>query len=143
MARTFVITSHLYEGELHYTYNEAELLIGFKVEGEVDQQRLEHILQHLPTTRQNLESMVKLRQKKGTIKTYVELQENISFEKFWETYPRKIGKIETQRTFAKLKEHERKAALTFVAAYKKQADKDQVAYLYPATYLNKKRWEDG
>ena len=140
--KTYVIESRRWNGEIVYSYNDAGLLVEYKALCKIDDERLMLILQHLPLTKERLLEMVKIAQKNGTLIAFYERHQQVDFGAFWAAYPRKVAKAEAQKAFAKLKEGEQSKALDYLPAYKKQADRDGVAYLYPATYLNQKRWLD-
>lgn len=142
MNRTFVIQSTLLTGELKYTYNPDGLLIGFHVEAELSAESLTKILQNLPLTQSQFDFLVESRRKAGTLKSVIELKETYDFDRFYAAYPRKLAKADAQKAFQKLKDFEQIKATEQIKAYKKQCDKDKVSYLYPATYLNSRRWDD-
>jgi hypothetical protein len=70
-----------------------------------------------------------------------------SFATFWEAYPRKVGKQDAQKAFAKVNPDETLLAVMLTAIEKaKQTEgwqKEKGKYIpHPATWLNGKRWED-
>lgn len=69
------------------------------------------------------------------------------FDRFWEAYPRKTGKGNARKLFAKLKPSEEllEKMLKAIEAAKQspQWQRDGGQYIpYPATWLNQERWED-
>ena len=69
------------------------------------------------------------------------------FNRFWEMYPKKIGKGAARSSFIKLKPSEALTAkmLDAIAKAKQTAQwqKDRGQYIpNPATWLNQSRWED-
>lgn len=69
-----------------------------------------------------------------------------SFESFWRSYPRRVGKQAALRAWKKLSPAKRAAALSgepaFVAAYE-AADPDRRRFCpHPATWLSQGRWDD-
>lgn len=71
----------------------------------------------------------------------------LSFEKFWEVYPRKVAKQNAYKWFLKHKPNEEllEKILTAIEKYKKteQWQKDGGQFVpHPTTWLNGKRWED-
>ena len=68
------------------------------------------------------------------------------FDLFWEAYPRKKGKRDAMRAFAKLRGKEDLSTLLSALERQKQSQqwtKDNGQYIpYPATWLNGCRWED-
>lgn len=70
------------------------------------------------------------------------------FKRFWNAYPRKVGKAKAQRAFEKLNADEALLA-EMLAAITQQTkalgweDKSKWKYIpHPTTWLNQKRWED-
>lgn len=66
------------------------------------------------------------------------------FEKFWEAYPRKVGKGAAQNSWRKAKPP-LDAVLTAIRKARQSQDwqKDRGAFIpHPATWLNQARWED-
>lgn len=67
-----------------------------------------------------------------------------AFDKFWEVYPKKVGKEAARKAFAKVKV----PLETLIAAIEKQKKskqwtKEKGQYIpHPATWLNQGRWED-
>ena len=69
------------------------------------------------------------------------------FERFWACYPRKVGKGNAQKIFAKLKPSEEMLGgmirAVELAKQSPQWQRDGGQYIpYPATWLNQERWED-
>lgn len=70
-----------------------------------------------------------------------------SFDEFWQAYPKKVGKAEALKAFAKLKpdRHALQTMLDALAWQRELADWRKEAGRFvpnPATWLNKQRWED-
>lgn len=75
------------------------------------------------------------------------LAEDPYFEKFWQLYPRKAGRIDARRAWNSLTAAEAQAALIHVAVYAtiwEQAPLDRRQFVkYPASWLRAKAWQDG
>lgn len=68
-----------------------------------------------------------------------------AFERFWEAYPRKVGKKDARRSFDKLRGVKTETLLEAVERQKQslQWQKDNGQYIpNPATWLNRGQWED-
>lgn len=67
-----------------------------------------------------------------------------NFETFWSKYNYKMGKVEAEKAFKKLKDSDKKLAIVAIKKYDSDVNNSfpKVAKLYPATYLNKKRFLD-
>ena len=69
------------------------------------------------------------------------------FEKFWQSYPRKVGKGAARRAFMKLKpSYDLTLKMIDAIDWQKKTDqwqKDNGQYIpHPTTWLNQERWED-
>ena len=75
------------------------------------------------------------------------VRESTCFEKFWNAYPRKVGKGAAEQSFKKYRPDD-ELLKTILAAIENQKrleqwQKDNGKYIpNPATWLNQKRWED-
>jgi len=68
-----------------------------------------------------------------------------SFDEFWGSYPRKVGKQAARKAFARLKPADRAATLAAVSEFAASAlvaDSDPDLIPHPATWLNQGRWDD-
>lgn len=69
----------------------------------------------------------------------------IEFERFWASYPRKVGKTDAKRSFLRIKGVSIDTLIDAVEQQKQslQWQKENGAYIpNPATWLNQGRWED-
>jgi hypothetical protein len=66
------------------------------------------------------------------------------FERFWQAYPRKVGRVKAEAAFSKVTE-DITVLLSAIARQKKSAQwqKDNGQFIpHPTTWLNGKRWQD-
>lgn len=67
------------------------------------------------------------------------------FERFWETYPRRLAKKDAERAWKKIPAHKQmdvmEALRKHLTMWKQQGTEKQFIP-YPATWLNGARWED-
>lgn len=84
--------------------------------------------------------------KNNNIKEHNIKEENINnhFEKFWDKYPRKIGKGAARKAWQKaIKTHQPKTILEGVSNYANHPDLPEMSYIpHPSTWLNQERWMD-
>ena len=66
----------------------------------------------------------------------------ISFEVFYKLYQHKVGKLEAERAWKRLNKADQLKAITKINAYNGFLKRKQIAKVYPATYLNKRRFDD-
>ncbi len=65
------------------------------------------------------------------------------FSEFWLAYPKKVAKEDAIKAFSKIKlDDELFNKIIDAIKHQKLSDKDKQFVPYPATWLNKKRWED-
>ena len=65
------------------------------------------------------------------------------FDKFWQTYPRRVAKQDARRAWIKLKVDDALLALILRALQGQVIGWSDIQYVpYPATWLNGRRWED-
>lgn len=69
---------------------------------------------------------------------------NQSFEEFWNHYPKKLNKTEAKQAFLKaIKKTKPETIIEGVITYSKKRDLPEHQFIpYPATWLNKARWEN-
>lgn len=69
----------------------------------------------------------------------------ISFEDFYNLYPRKISRSNAEKSFKKLNKKDKSLAYDGIIKYNRfwEENKTEPQYIpYPSTWLNQKRWED-
>lgn len=65
------------------------------------------------------------------------------FERFWNQYPRKVGKAKAQTSWGRLNTADRADALAALPSHVRSwKDKDEQYIPHPTTWLNGRRWED-
>ena len=70
---------------------------------------------------------------------------DITFDKFYKLYPRKIGRVVAQRSFKKLNKRDKQLAYDGLVNYIKfwESSKTEKQFIpHPSTWLNQRRWED-
>jgi len=66
----------------------------------------------------------------------------ISFEEFWREYPRKVGKLKAEKSWARHRLHHEKV-MEGLHSWLNSLDWQDVQFIpYPATFLNSRRWEE-
>lgn len=71
------------------------------------------------------------------------VKQELTFDDFWEAYNYKVDKEVARRRWNALTTKDRIAAYNFIPAYDDFLKKKSLGKLYPSTYINKKRWNDG
>lgn len=67
----------------------------------------------------------------------------MTFDDFWEIYPKKVAKGSARKAFAKISASEHKKIVDGIGRYKDSGLWNDWQFIpYPATFLNQERWED-
>jgi hypothetical protein len=95
-------------------------------------------------TSENLTSENLTLKKTIDIEHYKKENYMLDFEKFWEVYPRKVGKGAALTSFKKaVKKTEASVIIGAVIDYVQSGKMPDMQYIpYPATWLNQERWND-
>ena len=70
---------------------------------------------------------------------------DITFDKFYNLYPRKVGRYVAEKHFQKLSKKDREDAYNGLINYAKfwKAEKTEKQFImHPSTFINQRRWED-
>lgn len=67
---------------------------------------------------------------------------NLSFDTFYNLYKHKVGKLEAQRAWNKLNKSDQLKAIKQIKAYEGFLHRKRIEKVHPATYLNKRRFDD-
>lgn len=67
---------------------------------------------------------------------------NLDFTTFYNLYKYKVGKLEAQRPWKKLNKADQLKAIKQIKAYEGFLRRKRIEKVHPATYLNKRRFDD-
>ncbi len=73
------------------------------------------------------------------------MSKDVTFERFYNAYPRKVGRYTAEKGFKKLSNKEREEAYKGLKNYLKywKVTETEKQYIpHPSTFINQKRWED-
>jgi len=99
------------------------------------------------STYHQTDNIIKRKGPKRAHKAQKPVCDNETFDQFWESYPKKVAKVETQEAWAKLNPTP-ELVKQIIAAVERQKQtrqwlEDNGRYVQnPTTWLNKKRWTD-
>ena len=94
-----------------------------------------------PEREEERETEVEKKQKDISRTKQVRSGHKESFERFWSSYPRKVGKGAAEKSWIKaLQSTEADTIIASLVAYKFSEDPNFIPH--PATWLNQRRWED-
>ena len=69
-------------------------------------------------------------------------QPDLTFDTFYDMYKHKVGKLEAERAWKRLNKSDQLEAIKNIKAYDGFLHRKSIAKANPATYLNKRRFED-
>jgi len=110
-----------------------------------DQQNGQQVTSDRPTGDQRVTTNKNERTKEHENGKKVPIAHAAAFAGFWEMYPRKVGKAAAEKAFNKISLELLPTITAALEAHKRsdQWNKDGGRFiLYPATWLNQRRWED-
>lgn len=136
--RKFVITSSNFEGGINLAFDAEGKLVKFETEAVLSDEKFNFFMNNMPRHMDKLDYFRTLKSVK-----VVEVITEISFEDFYEQFGNKVGKLKAQNAWKQLSRAEQVRAYSNIIKYKNYLKLNPgIAHLYPATYLNQKRWND-
>lgn len=136
--KKYCVTSTNFTGDVYYSYDSSGVLTGVEFVGIVEPAIHAKLCQQLPPTEAALMKWRELSQKM----TITEVAPDLSFENFWIKYNYKVGKKEAETAWPRLSDAKKSKAIQQIPAYNKFLAVKGTPKAYPATYLNKERFED-
>lgn len=135
----YVLDSSNIDGQLVFEYDENNMLVGFENNAKLESNLVDYLATHFPMKFEMLQWIVKVSKNAKLL----ELPDEVTFEKFYNTYCRKEGKIKALAAWNKLSENDRKLAYRYIPRYNSiLAMEKWRSRLMPATYLNERKWLD-
>lgn len=134
--RKFVVTSSNFEGGITLQYDDSNRLVKMDIEALLSEKQHDFFFAHLPNTVGQLEAL-----KQRSSVRVIEVGYEITFEDFYKSYNNKVGKLKAEKAWQRLSRDEQLKAYLYIQKYKNSIPAG-IAQLYPATYLNQKRWND-
>lgn len=128
--------------QIHATLNfdESKRLIGFDLKGDITEGSHQYLIGILPLTETDMHN--KLGQRPNV--KIEPIPEDLSFEKFWDTYNHKYGsKPRAERLWMSLPEAEKMKAMRHLNQYEYYLKCNPgIAKAHASTYLNQTRWNN-
>lgn len=142
--KQYVVTSNHYNGSLLFKYDEQALLIGFEIQAALSEEQRGYFFKHLPLHSKTL--LVDWVKKSPTMRV-IEMQPDLSFENFWNTYGRfygsKVGdKTKCKKHWDKLSDADKTKALQNIQRYKQFCDTKGIDMVYAERYLSQDRFNN-
>lgn len=135
----YLITNKATDLKLEVAYNEQGILYALEFHCEITYDRVRRLLQVNDIL--NYDNMLMLTKQFNFKVTAIE--EDLTFERFWNTYGYKVGsKSKAMKLWNNLSDADKFACLKRINAYKHYLERTGIAQAYPETYLRNRRWED-
>jgi hypothetical protein len=133
--RKYSVTSPRFPGELIFGYDTEGVLKYYENNAQLEPQHIEWLYGQFPLTVGDLERIVT----KGTITDITDL----SFDAFWEAFAYKVSRKDAEKAWRGLGENDKANAIAGIKRYNYYLQTHKsIERLHPATYLNKRRFED-
>lgn len=111
--KKYALTSLKFTGQIMFGYNDSRALVYYHNESDMPFDGHSWMLRNLPLGEDEITPL-----SKKLIGTLSEIPADLSFEKFWEDYGKKINKKRTEPLFERLNDGEKMLAVMRVAPYK-------------------------
>ncbi len=134
----YEITATQLQGSILLTYNEQGTITIAEFNCTLTTEQRTFIATHFPVLEQWLNKFTEQFKAKAQI-----INEQITFEQFYEAYGNKKGKEKAKATWNKLSKTDQAKAFAYIKKYNNYLVMNPwQAKLMPVTYLNQKRWND-
>ncbi|TAN18809.1 MAG: hypothetical protein EPN37_04415 [Chitinophagaceae bacterium] len=136
--KKFILTSSKFEGQVTFGYNEKDILIFLHNEAQMNNTQHNWLIHHLPACSEEIQKLNKILQGK-----LEELPEDLSLDRFWQLYNKKINRKRCEPLWKKMKEAEKMQCLRSIPHYEQYLNRinwrekaDPENYLKKAMYQN-------
>jgi hypothetical protein len=131
----YVFTSRTFQGNLFFSFDDDRILVKFVNEAQLNDDQLAFLQRNFPFTE---ELLSKILGKHGKLEEIMD----VSFEKFWTTYDKKVNKKRCEELWYKLPQNLRQLCLSKIQKYKNYCKMHNRVMKDPDTYLRNRSWED-
>jgi len=126
----YILTTTKIEGEITFGYNSTGYLVYFTMPENLDDNTSRALLKNLPRVTEELERITTGRDVK-----IQKVPEDLSFDKFWRVYDKKINRKRAEPLYNKLKDGEKMLAMMRVADYKDACSRLKRGVADPEKYI--------
>lgn len=142
MQRFYIKIQNVNAIEAEVKFNAAEELVGVDLkipdERELSETQREWLWNFLP--KRQSEIYIVMKHPKCTVQP---IEEDLSFESFWERYDLKVGKKDrAKKLWAQLSDLDKHKALKVIPKYNNWLIEKNINKVYPETYLAQRRFEN-
>jgi len=135
MKTKWAFTSKQFVGTLTFGYDDEDVLIEFQNEAELSLVQQQFLRTNFPFVRTDLE---KILGSSGTIREVID----ISFDRFWTEYDKKVNKKRAEKLFYTLSETNRQLCIDSLKKYKSYCKSRNRELKDPDTYIRNDGWLD-
>ena len=128
-------TSKLFQGVIFFEYADG-VLVTFEKKAQLTQEQHNYFAKNFPFFEENLAVFAG---KSGKIE---HVEQDLSFDAFWNYYGQKINKLRTEPIWQKLTKADRAAVFAAIPKYKYHCKIKGIAMANPENYLRDRRFED-
>ena len=135
--KKFILTSPKFTGEVIFGYNETDRLVYYENTSAMTEQQLDWLLGHLPHASSWINSIIK--NANGT--RIVEVPEDLTFERFWNSYDKKINRKRAEPLFEKLNDAAKMQAIVRIKTYQEYCHYKGRGIADPEKYIRDRFFE--
>jgi len=137
----FILTGKKTAAKIVFKYDLRGFLTSFEVEGIDDERQLQYLFWNDKFPFPYIESMIAQAEKVGTF-NITKVEDDLSFERFWNEYSCKVSKLKASKLWKKLSKANRIKVFLHLPKYQAYLDSKGIEKAYPDTYLRNQKWED-
>ncbi len=136
METTYIVTRG--QGpKMLFSFTDAGIFTKLELHGGLNDEQFAWLLKYFPQTDEQLFRW------RGLGFRVEQAVSDISFEAFYNQYPRKVGKKDAEKAYKMLPENEKILAISGIKRYKQWLNSHPgIEILYPASFIRKERYKD-
>jgi hypothetical protein len=145
LMKTFLLVSKQIDGEgVFFGYNEDGLLVRFEIKGKATPVQIKYLQQWMPRTIADFETFKHIVENNGSKSKMIEVQTDLSFERFWEEYNYKVGKKpRAKNLWEAMDDADRARALAYIKRYNQYLSQHPGQdRQHPTTFLSYRQWDN-
>jgi hypothetical protein len=133
--KVFHLTSVTFTGHIAFQFNDNDLLEKYEINADLSEKQQIYLLKHMPREILELDNL------KSSTVTITEINQDVTFEEFWNRYDEKIrsSKKKSISKWNRMSQGERLRAYRFITKYESSIPQG-IAKKYAETYLNAELW---
>jgi hypothetical protein len=137
----YILTGKKSSAKIVFKYDLRGLLMAFEADGIEDEKQLKYLFWNDKFPFPYLESMISKIENMGAF-NITKVEDDLSFDRFWEVYNCKISKKKAAPLWNKLSKANRIKVFLHLPKYWAYLSYKKIEKAYPDTYLRNEKWED-